>query len=375
MTCTAIYRNGGTHGIQTLKTPSKAVEPELPPKPVAPAVNYHITDDNLGVGGAKQKFARNYAAICLLHELERSGAQADPDQQEVLGQYVGWGGLADAFDDTKPEWAFEYAQLKAELTDEEYRAARASTLNAHYTSPTIIRAMYQAIESMGFQTGNILEPAMGVGNFFGMLPEGMKHSRLYGVELDSLSGRIAKQLYPNAHITISGFEQTSEKDFYDLATGYDPLQIGSYRGFEMRATLENFGKDRVLTLTGQLSHRVTLGNDARGNLIRIDNAIKDMPRLLSTSQGQLQNLQEQAELTKAELGKPFPQETELAQKSQRLAELNSILDMDGKKNTSECGSEDRDDTDRPSVLDDLHRRVEEMPPYRRTESRELEERA
>lgn len=375
MTCTAIYRNGGTHGIQTLKTPSKAVEPELPPKPVAPAVNYHITDDNLGVGGAKQKFARNYAAICLLHELERSGAQADPDQQEVLGQYVGWGGLADAFDDTKPEWAFEYAQLKAELTDEEYRAARASTLNAHYTSPTIIRAMYQAIESMGFQTGNILEPAMGVGNFFGMLPEGMKHSRLYGVELDSLSGRIAKQLYPNAHITISGFEQTSEKDFYDLATGYDPLQIGSYRGFEMRATLENFGKDRVLTLTGQLSHRVTLGNDARGNLIRIDNAIKDMPRLLSTSQGQLQNLQEQAELTKAELGKPFPQEAELAQKSQRLAELNSILDMDGKKNTSERGSEDRDDTDRPSVLDDLHRRVEEMPPYRRTESRELEERA
>lgn len=159
------------------------------------------------------------------------------------------------------------------------------------------------------------------------------------------------------------------------ATGYDPLQIGSYRGFEMRATLENFGKDHVLTLTGQLSHRVTLGNDARGNLIRIDNAIKDMPRLLSTSQGQLQNLQEQAELTKAELGKPFPQEAELAQKSQRLAELNSILDMDGKKNTSERGSEDRDDTDRPSVLDDLHRRVEEMPPYRRTESRELEERA
>jgi len=213
--------------IQTLKTPSKAVEPELPPKPVAPAVNYHITDDNLGVGGAKQKFARNYAAICLLHELEKSGAQADPDQQEVLGQYVGWGGLADAFDDTKPEWAFEYAQLKAELTDEEYRAARASTLNAHYTSPTIIRAMYQAIENMGFQTGNILEPAMGVGNFFGMLPEGMKHSRLYGVELDSLSGRIAKQLYPHAHITISGFEQTSEKDFYDLAIGNVPF--GQYR--------------------------------------------------------------------------------------------------------------------------------------------------
>ena len=159
------------------------------------------------------------------------------------------------------------------------------------------------------------------------------------------------------------------------ATGYDPLQIGSYRGFEMSVTLENFGKDRVLTLTGQLSHRVTLGNDARGNLVRIDNTIKDMPRLLSTSQGQLQNLQEQAELTKAELGKPFPQEAELAQKSQRLAELNSILDMDGKKNNSERDSENRDDTDRPSVLDDLHRRIEEMPPYRRTESRELEERA
>ena len=159
------------------------------------------------------------------------------------------------------------------------------------------------------------------------------------------------------------------------ATGYDPLQIGSYRGFEMSATLENFGKDRVLILTGQLSHRVTLGNDARGNLVRIDNTIKDMPRLLSTSQGQLQNLQEQVELTKAELGKPFPQEAELAQKSQRLAELNSILDMDGKKNNSERDSEDRDDTDRPSVLDDLHRRVEEMPPHRRTESRGLEERA
>ena len=213
--------------IQTLKTPSRTAEPELPPKPAIPAVNYHITDDNLGVGGAKQKFARNYAAICLLHELEKSGAQADPDQQAILGQYVGWGGLADAFDDTKPEWAFEYAQLKAELTDEEYKAARASTLNAHYTSPTIIRAMYQAIENMGFQTGNILEPAMGVGNFFGMLPEGMQHSRLYGVELDSLSGRIAKQLYPNAHITISGFEQTSEKDFYDLAISNVPF--GQYR--------------------------------------------------------------------------------------------------------------------------------------------------
>ena len=213
--------------IQTLKTSSKAVEPELPPKPAIPAVNYHITDDNLGVGGAKQKFAGNYAAICLLHELEKSGAQADPDQQAILGQYVGWGGLADAFDDTKPEWAFEYAQLKEELTDEEYKAARASTLNAHYTSPTIIRAMYQAIENMGFQTGNILEPAMGVGNFFGMLPEGMQHSRLYGVELDSLSGRIAKQLYPNAHITISGFEQTSEKDFYDLAISNVPF--GQYR--------------------------------------------------------------------------------------------------------------------------------------------------
>ena len=159
------------------------------------------------------------------------------------------------------------------------------------------------------------------------------------------------------------------------ATGYDPVQIGSYRGFEMSATLENFGKDRVLTLTGQLSHRVTLGNDARGNLIRLDNAIKDMPRLLSTSQGQLQNLQEQVELTKAELGKPFPQEAELAQKSQRLAELNSILDMDGKKNNSERDSEARGDTDRPSVLDELHRRVEEMPPHRRTESRGLEERA
>lgn len=211
--------------VQTVKTASTEVSPELPP--VIPAINYRITDDNLGVGSPKQKFARNYAAIRLLHELERSGTRADPDQQAVLGQYVGWGGLADAFDSTKSEWALEYAQLKEELSEEEYTAARASTLNAHYTSPTIIRAMYQAIENMGFHTGNILEPAMGVGNFFGMLPDGMQYSRLYGIELDSLSGRIARQLYPNAHITISGFEQTHEKDFYDLAISNVPF--GQYR--------------------------------------------------------------------------------------------------------------------------------------------------
>lgn len=149
--------------------------------------------------------------------------QASPEQQQVLSRYVGWGGLPDAFDASKPSWASEYQELKAALTPEEYTAARASTLNAHYTSPTVIRAIYEAVENMGFQTGNILEPSMGIGNFFGMLPENMRGSRLYGVELDSITGRIAKQLYPNANITIAGFETTDRRDFFDLAVGNVPL--------------------------------------------------------------------------------------------------------------------------------------------------------
>jgi len=191
------------------------------------AENFRITDDHLGEGGPKAKYQANVAAIKLLKYLEETTGQATPAQQEVLSRYVGWGGVADAFDPDKPAWAAEYAELKELLTPEEYEAARASTLNAHYTSPTVIRAVYEAAEQMGFRTGNILEPSMGVGNFFGMLPESMAGSRLYGVELDSISGRIAKQLYPKADITVAGFETTDRRDFYDLAIGNVPF--GQYQ--------------------------------------------------------------------------------------------------------------------------------------------------
>ena len=191
------------------------------------AQNFHITDNDLGAGGAKAKFQANLNAIQLLKHLEAEGLQASPDQQQVLSRYVGWGGLPDAFDESKPGWASEYQALKAALTPEEYTAARASTLNAHYTSPTVIRAIYEAVGNMGFQTGNILEPSMGIGNFFGMLPENMQSSRLYGVELDSITGRIAKQLYPKANITIAGFETTERRDFFDLAVGNVPF--GQYK--------------------------------------------------------------------------------------------------------------------------------------------------
>ena len=191
------------------------------------AKNFHITDDHLGEGGPKAKYQANVAAIKLLKHLEETTGQATPEQQAVLSRYVGWGGLADAFDPDKSAWAAEYSELKELLTPEEYAAARASTLNAHYTSPTVVRAIYEAVEKMGFRTGNILEPSMGVGNFFGMLPESMAGSRLYGVELDSISGRIAKQLYPKADITVAGFETTDRRDFYDLAIGNVPF--GQYQ--------------------------------------------------------------------------------------------------------------------------------------------------
>ena len=191
------------------------------------AQNFRITDDDLGAGGAKAKFQANLNAIQLLKHLEAEGLQASPEQQQVLSRYVGWGGLPDAFDENKPGWASEYQELKAALTPEEYTAARASTLNAHYTSPTVIRAIYEAVGNMGFQTGNILEPSMGIGNFFGILPENMRGSRLYGVELDSITGRIAKQLYPKANITIAGFETTDRRDFFDLAVGNVPF--GQYK--------------------------------------------------------------------------------------------------------------------------------------------------
>ena len=191
------------------------------------AKNFRITDEHLGEGGPKAKFQANVNAIRLLKELEAAGQQASPEQQEILSRYVGWGGLSDAFDPEKPAWALEYAQLKELLTPEEYAAGRSSTLNAHYTSPTVIKAIYDAVDRMGFETGNILEPSMGVGNFFGMLPEEMRNSRLYGVELDPVSGRIAKQLYPKADITVGGFETTDRRDFFDLAIGNVPF--GQYQ--------------------------------------------------------------------------------------------------------------------------------------------------
>lgn len=209
--------------IQTIRTTEP--EPPMPQRP--PAENFRIMDDDLGKGGAKAKFRANMDAINLLKELEFDGRQATPEEQDVLSKYVGWGGLADAFDESKDNWKDEFAELYATLSPEEYAAARASTLNAHYTSPTVIRAIYDAVENMGFQTGNILEPSMGVGNFFGMLPESMKSSRLYGVELDSITGRIAKQLYPKADITVAGFETTDRKDFFDLAVGNVPF--GQYQ--------------------------------------------------------------------------------------------------------------------------------------------------
>jgi len=205
---------------------------ELPAEPTSaepkPELhNFQITDDHLGEGGAKAKFRMNMDAINLLKELEFDGRQATPEEQVILSKYVGWGGLADAFDETKDNWKNEFAELYATLSPEEYAAARSSTLNAHFTSPTVIKAIYEAVGNMGFETGNILEPSMGVGNFFGCLPEAMQNSKLYGVELDSITGRIAKQLYPKADITIAGFETTDRRDFYDLAIGNVPF--GQYQ--------------------------------------------------------------------------------------------------------------------------------------------------
>ena len=214
--------------IQTIgsKSPTlDAVEPER--STLELAGNFHITDDDLGVGGPKQKFARNIEAIRTLFKLEEEHRGATAEEQQVLSQYVGWGGLADAFDPNKENWSAEYTQLKELLSEDEYAAARASTLNAHYTSPTVIRGIYDAVEHMGFRSGNILEPSMGVGNFFGMLPDSMAGSRLYGVELDSITGRIAQKLYPQADITVAGFETTDRRDFYDLAVGNVPF--GQYK--------------------------------------------------------------------------------------------------------------------------------------------------
>ena len=218
---------------QSISAPEPEQMPQVdvptahPQADTPPAQNFRITDDLLGTGGAKVKFRANMDAINLLKELEFDGRQATPEEQNILSKYVGWGGLADAFDESKDNWKDEFSELYATLTPVEYATARASTLNAHYTSPTVIKAIYEAVGNMGFQTGNILEPSMGVGNFFGCLPESMQGSKLYGVELDSITGRIAKQLYPQANITVAGFETTDRRDFYDLAIGNVPF--GQYQ--------------------------------------------------------------------------------------------------------------------------------------------------
>ena len=223
----SIQVNGEWQTFPNVKAAEEASYEEYKANLRRTAENFHITDDHLGEGGPKAKFQANVEAIKLLKHLEETTGQATPEQQKILSRYVGWGGLADAFDPDKESWSKEYAQLKELLTPEEYAAARGSTLNAHYTSPTVIKAIYEAVGRMGFETGNILEPSCGVGNFFGILPEEMRNSRLYGVELDSISGRIAQQLYPKADITVAGFETTDRRDFYDLAIGNVPF--GQYQ--------------------------------------------------------------------------------------------------------------------------------------------------
>ena len=219
-----------------IEVPVKQVEPQIDK---TGAVNFHITDDDLGIGTAKEKFRRNVEAIRTLEKIESENRIATLEEQEVLSQYVGWGGLADAFDESKSAWANEYQELKGLLSEQEYASARESTLNAHYTSPAIIRSIYDSLDKMGFEKGNVLEPAMGIGNFFGMMPEKMQESRLYGVELDGITGRIAKQLYPNADIKITGFEKTDyPNDFFDVAIGNVPF--GQYKVADKQYDKQNF---------------------------------------------------------------------------------------------------------------------------------------
>jgi len=219
--------DGEWQGFPSVAAAEEAALEEFQKETRRRARNFRITDEHLGEGGAKTKCRANIEAIQLLKYLERNGFQASPEQQDVLSRYVGWGGIPEVFDESKSEWSKEYAELKALLTPEEYDAARGSTLNAHYTSPAVIRAIYEAVGSMGFEGGRILEPSMGVGNFFGLLPESMQGSKLYGVELDSITGRIAKQLYPEANITVAGFETTNRPGYFDLAVGNVPF--GQYQ--------------------------------------------------------------------------------------------------------------------------------------------------
>ena len=219
--------DGEWQGFPSIAAAEEAALEEFQKETRRRARNFRIADEHLGEGGAKAKCRANIEAIQLLKYLERNGFQASPEQQDKLSVYIGWGGIPEVFDENKPDWSKEYAELKALLTPEEYEAARGSTLNAHYTSPAVIRAIYEAVGNMGFDGGRMLEPSMGVGNFFGLLPESMANSQLYGVELDSITGRIAKQLYPEASITVAGFETTNRPGFYDLAVGNVPF--GQYQ--------------------------------------------------------------------------------------------------------------------------------------------------
>ena len=236
------------------ETPAKKEELPAPPtvrrEKVSPFVlhpeipsserhNFRITDDHLGEGGAKTKFKNNVAAIRTLQEIEFDNRLSTPEEQEILSRYVGWGGLPQAFDENNEQWADEFAELYGLLSPEEYEAAKATTLNAHYTSPTVIKAIYQAVENMGFRTGNVLEPSCGIGNFFGLVPESMKDSKLFGVELDSITGRIAQQLYQQNSIAVQGFEDTELPDsFFDLAIGNVPF--GSYSLHDKRYDKHHF---------------------------------------------------------------------------------------------------------------------------------------
>ncbi|GFI30544.1 hypothetical protein IMSAGC013_01934 [Lachnospiraceae bacterium] len=219
-----------------IEIPIKNTEPEIDK---SGAANFRITDDSLGTGSAREKFQRNVDAIRTLEKIESEGRIAMPEEQQTLSQYVGWGGLADVFDESKSAWAGEHQELKGLLSEQEYSSARESTLNAYYTSPVIIRAIYETLSRMGFEKGNVLEPSMAVGNFFGAMPEKMQGSRLYGVELDGISGRIARQLYPHADIRISGFEKTDfPDDFFDVAVGNVPF--GQYKVPDRRYDKNHF---------------------------------------------------------------------------------------------------------------------------------------
>lgn len=230
---------GSSNGAPEEGVEEKKEREKIPQPSDAPRRNYRITDDALGTGGAKTKYVRNVEAIRTLRRIEEEGRLATAEEQEVLAQYVGWGGLPQAFDERNEAWSNEYAELKGLLNDEEYAAARGSTLNAHYTSPAVVKAIYGTLERMGLSSGNILEPACGTGNFFGLVPESMAGAKLYGVELDGITGRIARQLYQEADITVGGYEKTRFPDnFFDAAVGNVPF--GAYRVADPRYDKHGF---------------------------------------------------------------------------------------------------------------------------------------